>query len=160
MLILNCLWDSVSVRFSNIHILSQRGSTNKDACGSAEYKAGKADSSHKKGLAETGIVFSTCRHGVLWRAVDMDKGESYRHILYLHDFALKEKFKFFCYDVVCNYWPFAKDVGTKLTTEDFKKHTEEMIAFLSRFHGKTHSIWCQVTVYFKTYFIFYHFPNL
>lgn len=59
------------------------------------------------------------------------------------------KFKFFCYDVVCNYWPFAKDVGTKLETEDFKKHTEEMVPFLSRFHGKTHTMFCQVTFVFK-----------
>ncbi|KZS01797.1 Uncharacterized protein APZ42_001435, partial [Daphnia magna] len=121
-----------------------RGSSSKDSCGSAEYKAGKADSSQKKGLAETGMVFCTCRHGVLWRALDMDKGESYRHILYLHDFALQQKLKFFCYDVVCNYWPFAKDVGTKLETEDFKKHTEKMVPFLSRFHGKTHKMFCQL----------------
>lgn len=75
----------------------------------------------------------------------MEKGESYRHILYLHNFALQENFKFFCYDVICNYWPFAKDVGKKLETEDFKKHTEEMVPFLSRFHGKTHTMFCQVT---------------
>lgn len=50
--------------------------------------------------------------------------------------------KFFCYDVICQYWKFAVDVGSKI--ERFKPMTEKMKPFLSRWHGLTHTWYCQV----------------
>lgn len=114
----------------------------KDTCGRAAYKAGKSDAIGRKGLSETGGVFCTCRHGYLLRAVDMLKGETYRHVHYLHDFAYRSGCKFLCYDVVCKYWSFAADISEEL--EEFKCHTKNMQPFLSRWHGKTHAWYCQV----------------
>lgn len=114
----------------------------RDSCGGAVYRAGKEDSSATKGLASTGMVFATCRHSILWKAVNMDRGESYRHTHLLHDFALACGFRIVCYDVVCQYWPFACDLASKLP--EFKSHVEQMRPFLSRWHGKTHSWQCQV----------------
>lgn len=87
-------------------------------------------------------MFCTCRHGYLLRAVDMRKGETYRHVHYLHDYAYRTGCKFVCYDVVCKYWSFAEDLSEAI--EEFKFHTQKMEPFLSRWHGKTHAWYCQV----------------
>ncbi|XP_032793824.2 uncharacterized protein LOC116930556 [Daphnia magna] len=55
---------------------------------------------------------------------------------------------YFCYDVICNYSTFAKDVA-KLSVghpnhEDFDRMSTEMTGFLSVFHGRTHVWDCQV----------------
>ncbi|XP_046640243.1 uncharacterized protein LOC124322600 [Daphnia pulicaria] len=119
------------------------GKVSKDTCGGASYKAGKSDSvNDRTGLAETGIVFCTCRHGYLLRGVDMAKGETYRHVHYLHDYALRSGCEFLCYDVVCQYWTFAEDLSK--VNNEFKPHTETMKPFLSRWHGKTHAWYCQI----------------
>ncbi|KAK4012315.1 hypothetical protein OUZ56_021415 [Daphnia magna] len=114
----------------------------KDTCGGAAYKAAKSGAIGRKGLSETGGVFCTCRHGYLLRAVDMLKGETYRHVHYLHDFAYRSGCKFLCYDVVCQYWSFAADISEEL--EEFKCHTKNMQPFLCRWHGKTHAWYCQI----------------
>ncbi len=116
----------------------------KDTCGGASHKAGRADSNGRKGLSETGVVFSTCPHGYLIRAVDMVKGETYRHVHYLHDWAFRSGYKFICYDAVCKYWPFAQDVGRLI--EELVTHITKMLPFLSRWHGKTHAWYCQVKI--------------
>ncbi|KZS20875.1 Uncharacterized protein APZ42_012312 [Daphnia magna] len=121
-----------------IHI----GKVEKDTCGGAAYKAAKSGAIGRKGLSETGGVFCTCRHGYLLRAVDMLKGETYRHVHYLHDFAYRSGCKFLCYDVVCQYWYFAADISEEL--EEFKCHTKNMQPFLCRWHGKTHAWYCQI----------------
>lgn len=119
------------------------GKVSKDTCGGASYKAGKSDSvNDRTGLAETGIVFCTCRHGYLLRGVNMAKGETYRHVHYLHDYALRSGCDFLCYDVVCQYWTFAEDLSK--ANNEFKPHTETTKPFLSRWHGKTHAWYCQV----------------
>jgi hypothetical protein len=82
----------------NIH--TQVGKVTKDTCGGATYKAGKSDALAIKELSETGFVFCTCRHGYLLRAVDMVKGDTYRHFNYLHDYAYRTGCNFICYDVV------------------------------------------------------------
>jgi hypothetical protein len=72
----------------------------------------------------------------------MAKGETYRHVHYLHDYALRSGCEFLCYDVVCQYWIFAEDLSK--ANNEFKPHTETMKPFLSRWHGKTHAWYCQV----------------
>ena len=104
------------------------GKVSKDTRGGASYKAGKSDSVNGcTGLAETGTVFCTCRHGYLLRGVDIAKGETYRHVHYLHDYALKSGCVFLCYDVVCQYWTFAEDLSK--VNNEFKPHTEIMKPF-------------------------------
>ena len=110
-----------------------------------DIKAGKMDAVvGRKGLTETGVVFSTCRHGFLTRAVDMVKGETYRHVHCLHHHAFKTGSAFVCYDIICNYWTFAKDVSEKIN--EFKDNTDRMFPFLFRWHGKAHERYCQVIV--------------
>lgn len=94
----------------------------------------------------------TCGHGVLIQGADMNKGESYRHVHFLHDVALNMGAEILCYDVICNYWPFAQDLAKKVP--DFQKHVTTMKPFLSRFHGNTHELFCQVKTYFKNFFFF------
>lgn len=83
-----------------------------------------------------------CRHGITLRAANMFRGETYRIIAFLHAFALKSKVLFFCYDVICRYWPFAQKLGQK--NPNFAEFTTLMKPFLSRFHGKAHEWICQV----------------
>ncbi len=82
------------------------------------------------------------------KAANLYKGETYRHTHFLHNYAFHHKVRFFINDVVCRYWAFAEKVGWKLP--EYRALTEAMIAFLSRMHGKTHTLDCQV---FKTGFI-------
>lgn len=130
----------------------QVGKVSKDTCGGATYKAGKSDAIGRKRLSETGVVFCTCRHGYLLRAVDMFKGETYRHVHYLHDYAYRTGSKFICYDVICKYWPFAEDISEAI--EEFKFHTKKTYPFLSRWHGKTHAWYCQVSLKFVIFLLF------
>ena len=85
------------------------------------------------------MLMASCRHGVVLGAANMERGETYRHVHFLHS---KLPSKFFCQDVVCHYWPFAHDVGLKLP--QYSKLTSECSPLLSRWHGKTHSWPCQV----------------
>ncbi len=96
------------------------------------------------------MVFATCRHSFLWKAVDMDVGETYRHVHLLHDFALKNGAKIICYDVICQYWPFALDLAAK--NSEFRSHVDEMDPMESEFHGQTHSWQCQVVKSFTLIF--------
>lgn len=147
----------------NLNIHTQVGKVTKDTCGGATYKAGKSDALGRKGLSETGVVFCTCRHGYLLRAVDMVKGETYRHVPYLHDYAYRTGCKFICYDVVCKYWSFAEDISNAI--EEFQSHTTKMNPFLSRWHGKTHAWYCQVfylsirNVFLKVFLTYLNFKR-
>jgi hypothetical protein len=98
-----------------------------------------------KGLDETGLLIMSCRHGWVWRALNLFMGETYRHVLYLHEYAKEKNVRFFCYDVVCQYWIFLLKVTQ---TEELRERFEGLITltidFLSRWHGKTHAWFCQV----------------
>jgi hypothetical protein len=104
-----------------------------------------------KGLDETVLLIMSCRHGWVWRALNMFSGETYRHVLYLHEYAKDQNCRFFCYDVVCQYWIFLLNVTkTEALRERFQSLIEQTIDFLSRWHGKTHAWFCQVSD-FKIY---------
>ena len=112
-------------------------------CGGSTFKAGKSDShSHSKKMDETGIVCMCCRHGLVLRAANIHRGETYRVIAFLQWWALQFGILFFCYDVICRYWPFAKKLGN--IDCRFACLTTMMKPFLSRFHGKAHAWSCQV----------------
>lgn len=78
----------------------------------------------------------SCRHGVILGAANMDRGETYRHVHFLHS---KISCDFFCQDVVCKYFPFAEEIGKTKGLERFAQVTQNYTGFLSRWHGKTHS---------------------
>lgn len=71
----------------------------------------------------------------------MDRGETYRHVLFLHS---KIPSDFFCQDVVCKYFPFAEEIGKTEGLEKFAEVTKNCTGFLSWWHGKTHSWPCQL----------------
>jgi hypothetical protein len=113
----------------------------KDSCGDSTYTAGRSDAARKKNIVQTGMLMASCRHGVVLGAANMERGETYRPVHFLHR---KLPSKFFCQDVVCHYWPFTHDVGLQLT--QYSKLTSECSPFLSSWHGKTHSWPCQVII--------------
>ncbi|XP_045033341.1 uncharacterized protein LOC116926690 [Daphnia magna] len=115
-------------------------SKNKENCGAAVYQAAKTTSSSMKGLDETGLLIMSCRHGWVWRELNLFMGETYRYVLYLHEYAKDKNVRFFCSDVVCQYWIFLLKVTQ---TEELRERFEGLITltidFLSRWHGKTHA---------------------
>lgn len=115
-------------------------------CGGSVFQAAKSDSGGKRKMDETGIIVSSCRHGVILGAINMYHGETYTHTHFIHKMCWALKCKYFCYDVVCRYWPFATEVGNKFP--EFKGMTSEMQGMLPICHAKAHSYECQVTVYF------------
>lgn len=113
-----------------------------DTCGDVAYKAARNVTSKFKHLDETGLLMASCRHGCILYAANMFSGENFRYVHYMHKQASDRNAKFFWYDVVCRYWPFALGIGEKIP--EFQPITDEMIAGLSRMHGKTHIMSCQV----------------
>lgn len=96
----------------------------KDSCGDSTYTAGRSDAARKKNIVQTGMLMASCRHGVVLGAANMERGETYRPVHFLHS---KLPSKFFCQDVVCHYWPFTHDVGLQLT--QYSKLTSECSPF-------------------------------
>ena len=92
-------------------------------------------------MDQTGILMGSCRHGVILGAANMDRGETYRHVHFLHS---KIPGDFFCQDVVCKYFPFADEIGKTEGLEQFAEVTKNCTGFLSRWHGKTHTWPCQL----------------
>jgi len=84
----------------------------------------------------------------------MYRGETYRLVAYFHFLARKLNILFFCYDVICKYWGFAKKISDKAKLGKFNEELNkilstivtEMLPFLSRFHGQAHAWFCQVSL--------------
>lgn len=80
----------------------------------------------------------------------MYQGETYRHTHYMLQYAHKLGAKFFCNDVVCHFWPFAKKVAQKLPNiPEFSQSVNTIIPFLSPFHGLGHGWYCRVLQKFQ-----------
>lgn len=94
-----------------------------------------------------------CRHGVVLCAANMYRGETYRLVAFFHMMAHRLKILFFCYDVICRYWPFARKLAQlgkagKLGSDLnhlIATMVDKMLPFLSRFHGQAHAWFCQVS---------------
>lgn len=130
-------------------------------CGGNVFKAATDHAARLKKQDERGLTMLCCRHGCVLRAVNMFKGETYRHIHYLHKFAFEKNCKFLCYDVVCQYWLWARKVGDTLghKYEDFKSMTTLMFPFLSRMHAIAHVWYCYVSISL-VYLIIFRYFNL
>lgn len=79
-------------------------------------KAARVDASAFNKLDETGLDVVCCRHFHILRAVNMTKGETFKHFNYLHCFLEERNTKFVCLDVMCRYWPYAKKIMIGLIT--------------------------------------------
>lgn len=106
------------------------------------FEAAKEISVGRKNFDETGIVMACCRHNIILRAVNLYVGETYRHIHYIMNYLNQIGVKFFCYDVVCQFWPWAQKVGEEIP--HFKEITNNMKPFLSRMHAFAHVWYCYV----------------
>ena len=67
-------------------------------CGGSAFKAAREDSNELKKYDETGLVISSCKHCIVPYAINMFKGESWTHTAFMHNEAMKNNAKFFCYD--------------------------------------------------------------
>lgn len=111
-------------------------------CGGATFEAAKCDSGGKKGYDETGLIVSSCRHGIILGAINMHHGETFTHTHYMHYLCWKLNCKYFCYDVICRYWQFAERTGEKFP--EFANMTYNMDGFAPMMHIKAHGLSCQV----------------
>ena len=125
-----------------------------DTCGGNVFQAAKDSSKSKRNLDETCIVMACCRHNIVLCGVNIYVGETYRHIHFLMCYLYELGVQFFCYDVVCQFWPWAQKVGEKMP--DFRKIAQNMKPFLSRMHALAHVWYCYVRT-FKTIYIFSSF---
>ncbi|XP_057370011.1 uncharacterized protein LOC130691120 [Daphnia carinata] len=117
-----------------------------DACGSSTWKAARGDSSSKRNLDITGLEMMSCSHGTVIFSANLFKGETFKHTHLQHLKSHQMGTKFLCNDVVCKYWPFATKESNLFgeSNPEYKKLTEDMVPFLSRFHGLGHSWACRV----------------
>ncbi|KAK4009313.1 hypothetical protein OUZ56_018430 [Daphnia magna] len=119
-----------------------------DSCGNSKYKAGRESSARFRTQDETGLGSACCRHLNILVTGNLKTGESYRFVHHFHKILWALGYLYFCYDVICNYSTFAKDVS-KLSVghpdhENFDRMSNEMTGFLSVLHGRTHVWDCQV----------------
>lgn len=111
-------------------------------CGGITFAAARSSSTSFKKLDETGVIMSCCRHGMVFKALDMYKGETFIDTHLMHNNCKLLNCKFFCNDVICRYWKWAKKVSH--TFPKFKNLTDDMEGFLPRMHAKAHDWPCQV----------------
>lgn len=107
-----------------------------------------------------------CRHGVILRAVNMFRGETFRHTNFIHKFMAESDTEFISSDVICKYWNFARKVSDRLSANEINdssnSHTNEtrpwhvkianMKPFLPRMHAKAHVWYCQVRLLLNGFF--------
>ena len=122
-------------------------SKGKELCGDTPFHAARSSSSRFKNQDDTGLLMGTCRHQIIHRALNMERGETFDHTHFLHSFFSLKGFKFICNDVICRYWPYACKVSRLLP--QFEANTKNMKPFLSRMHAKCHTWYCQVKSLFN-----------
>ena len=119
-------------------------------CGGSAFKAAREDSNELKKYDETGLVISSCKHCIVpyaIHAINIFKGESWTHTAFMHNEAMKNNAKFFCYDVVCQYWKWVKEkVAPKFP--EYAKLTSDMKGILPIMHKNAHQLPCKVLFYF------------
>ncbi|XP_045027137.1 uncharacterized protein LOC116919408 [Daphnia magna] len=97
---------------------------------------------------ETGLGSACCRHGVVLVAANLKTGENYRIVHFFQHFLWTIGYIYFCYDVICNYEKFLKDLikvsEGHLLHGEWARMSKEMVGFLSVLHGRTHTWDCQV----------------
>nr|CAH0101024.1 unnamed protein product [Daphnia galeata] len=115
----------------------------KQMCGGSAFKAAREDSNEQKKYDETGLVVSSCKHCVVPYAINMFKGESWTHTAFMHNEAMKSNAKFFCYDVVCQYWKWMKKKVAGHFPE-YSNLTSEMTGILPIMHKNAHQLPCKI----------------
>eukprot|EP00112_Aurelia_sp_Birch-Aquarium-sp1_P003750 Seg1422.1 transcript_id=Seg1422.1/GoldUCD/mRNA.D3Y31 product="hypothetical protein" protein_id=Seg1422.1/GoldUCD/D3Y31 len=116
---------------------SNRAVVKDNTCGNSVWEAASNVARRKAQLDETGLYFSSCRHQVTQKALNMYRGEIYAYPLLLqHHFITPKPVIFFWQDVICKYWPWLKHVNDELANA--------MMPALSVMHGKGNAWYCEV----------------
>ena len=116
-------------------------------CGGSAFTAAREDSKEQNRYAETGLVISSCKHCIVPYAINMFKGKSWTHTAFMHYEAWKSQARFFCYDVVCQYWKWMiQKVGPQFP--EYMVLTNEMKGILPIMHQMAHQLPCQVLFVF------------
>lgn len=121
--------------------------TGSENCGDSTFTAARSDAPKRKNLDETGIQVCCCRHGVIKKAVNMFRGETYRHSNYLEVFLRRQGYEFICGDVMCKYKFFSQkvsrlqDVNGRLLFPELSNSKY----FLARMHAVAHVWYCQAS---------------
>ncbi|XP_056323409.1 uncharacterized protein LOC130236684 [Danio aesculapii] len=115
----------------------------KGTCGKSTWAAARETSRKSSGkLDEEGLEVAVCRHNILFKALNMSRGEIFAYPMYLQkEIASKTNCRFFCTDIMCQYWPYLQKVAQVVPS--LQKLTE-MKPFLSIMHAKGHSTSCEV----------------
>ncbi|KAI9554881.1 hypothetical protein GHT06_020158 [Daphnia sinensis] len=95
-----------------------------DNCGNSTYKAGKENTSRHRTQDETGLGSACYRHGVVLVTANLKSEENYRVVNFSQHFLWTLGYVYFCYDVICNYGKFFKDLVK--VSEGHKMHDEWM----------------------------------
>ncbi|EFX74981.1 hypothetical protein DAPPUDRAFT_108355 [Daphnia pulex] len=141
-----CLYSHFDV-VMNLYRYQSAGSGNMDSLyGNEAIKSDEDIQAHIED--ETGLGSGCCRHLNILVTGNLKTGESYRFVHHIHHILWGLGYLYLCYDVICNYSTFAKDVA-KLSVghpdhDDFDRMCTEMMGFLSVLHGRTHVWDCQV----------------
>ena len=88
---------------------------------------------------------AVCRHGILFKALNMFRGEIFAYPLFLQkELAMAYKIQFICTDIMCKYYPYLQKVC---------KSFRELVPllqnrpFLFVMSAKGHSGKCEVNIY-------------
>ncbi|KAK0131236.1 hypothetical protein N1851_034058 [Merluccius polli] len=114
-----------------------------EVCGKSQWTAAR-ETAKKSGskVDEEGVEVAVCRHGILFKALNMFRGEIYAYPLFLQkEVALGHNIQFFCTDIMCKYYPYLQKV-----CEAFADLVPllQMKPFLSVMHAKGYSGKCEV----------------
>ncbi|XP_059918294.1 uncharacterized protein LOC132465616 isoform X2 [Gadus macrocephalus] len=120
-----------------------RPESGRGVCGKSQWKAAR-ETAKKSGskVDEEGVEVAVCRHGILFKALNMFRGEIYAYPLFLQkEVSLGHNIQFFCTDIMCKYYPYLQKV-----CEAFPDLVPllQMKPFLSVMHAKGHSGKCEV----------------
>ena len=133
--------------FLNCYLLSDDvlKVSGRGVCGKSQWTAAR-ETAKKSGskVDEGGVEVAVCRHGILFKALNIFRGEIFAYPLFLQkEVALGHNIPYFCTDIMCKYYPYLQKVR-----EAFPDLVPllQMKPFLSVMHAKGHSGICEVNV--------------
>ena len=120
--------------FISITIILQPGNS---LCGTTHLDAATGRSKRYQHLSETGTIMAACRHNILFKALNMYRGEMYAYSICLQ-LQLRQQ------DVICKYRPYLERCAVQNASDASLQCILKQKPFLSVMHAYSHSWFCQV----------------
>ena len=114
-------------------------------CGTTQLDAAKCSSKRYQHLAETGTIMATYRHNILYKALNMFRGEMYAYYICMQLHLLQHNTQFMAQDIVCKYFPYLQRCARQNPSDEALQSISKQKPFLSVLHAHAHSWFCQVT---------------